>query len=40
LLPADQDVSDRFIQGLPRRTPRNSAGDLAVEFVRRMEAAR
>jgi hypothetical protein len=40
LIPADQDVSARFITGLPRRTPHNSAADLAVELVRRMEASR
>lgn len=40
LIPADQDVSARFITGLPRRAPHNSAADLAVELVRRMEAAR
>ena len=37
LILADRDVSDRFFTGLPRRTPRHSARDLAVEFVRRLE---
>lgn len=40
LILADRDVSDRFFSGLPRRSPRHSAMDLAAEFVRRMEEGR
>ena len=40
LILADRDVSDRFLAGLPRRAPRHSAGDLAMKFVRNLEAGR
>ena len=39
LILADQDVTGRLLAGLPRRAPRHSAGDLATEFVRQMQAA-
>jgi hypothetical protein len=37
LILADRDVLDRFLAGLPRRAPHQSARDLAAELVRRME---
>jgi hypothetical protein len=39
LIQADRDVSEHFLAGLPRRAPRHSAGDLAAEFVRRLQQA-
>jgi hypothetical protein len=39
LILADRDISGLFLAGLPRRAPRHSVGELATEFVGRLETA-
>lgn len=37
LILAEHDVTERILAGFPRHEPRHTAGDLAEEFIRRME---